>query len=144
MSKPLSPAEILRRINAAAGEDGEVRLTRRGVDDWMGTDSATRDVLAQILSDTVVAITVDGERFPNPYYPGTGLKAESVLAAEARKPTLMQQFAALPHGQQLGVLVVILSVLLSIELPKDVQDQIWGLITTLGAAIWVIQKITRS
>ena len=60
------------------------------------------------------------------------------------KPTLPEWFYALPCGQQLAVIVVILLVVLSVELPHDVQDQIWGLITTLGAAIWVIQKITKS
>jgi hypothetical protein len=64
--------------------------------------------------------------------------------APARVPTLWDQFAALPCGQQLAVIVVILLVALSAELPHEVQDQVWGMITTLGAAIWVIQRITRS
>jgi hypothetical protein len=79
------------------------------------------------------------------------LRAESLVAqvrmtesTGAAKPTLPEWFTALPCGQQLGVIIVILLVILSVELPHEVQDQVWGLITTLSAAIWVIQKITKS
>lgn len=80
---------------------------------------------------------------------GTGkatLAAESTLTAEGQvtRATLPEWFYSLPCGQQLAVVVVILLVILSVELPHEVQDQIWGLITTLGAAIWVVQRITRS
>ena len=73
--------------------------------------------------------------------------AASALPAEARvtKPTLWEQYAALPCGQQLGVLtVILLMVLVTFDLPRDVQDQIWGLITTLGAAGAAIKWITKT
>jgi hypothetical protein len=64
--------------------------------------------------------------------------------AQVTKPTtLLEQYVRLPCGQQLAVLVVFLLVLLSFDLPSDVQEKLWGLITELGAAIWVIQKITK-
>jgi hypothetical protein len=74
------------------------------------------------------------------------LRIEPVMTAEARvmRPTLMQQYNALSHGQQIGVLVVILLVLLAFDLREDVQEQICGIITVLGGAIWVIQRITKS
>jgi hypothetical protein len=53
----------------------------------------------------------------------------AVVAAEPARvtePTLWQQYAALPCGQQIGVLLVILMVLLSFELPDAAKNQLGG------------------
>jgi hypothetical protein len=81
---------------------------------------------------------------------GAVLHGEGTLTAEAQvikrtvpKSRLLEQYVRLPCGQQLGVLVVFLLLLFSFDLPSDVQEKLWGLITELGAAIWMIQRITK-
>jgi hypothetical protein len=49
----------------------------------------------------------------------------------------------LPCGQKIAVVLIILAPLLYFGLPADVQAQIVGLITVLGAALWMIGMITR-
>jgi hypothetical protein len=73
------------------------------------------------------------------------LDGEGKPTAEAHvtKSTMLEQYARLPCGQQIVVLVLFLLVLLSFDLPDAVKNQLWGLITELGAAIWIIQRITK-
>jgi hypothetical protein len=75
------------------------------------------------------------------------LPAERMRALGVRvtKLPLLDQYAALPCGQQIGVLVVILlMVLLTFDAPADVQEKIWGAITTLGAGIAAIKWMTKN
>jgi hypothetical protein len=57
--------------------------------------------------------------------------------------TLPVQFAALPCGQRLGLMVIGLSLLLYLDLPPEVQNQIVGLIGVISAAIWLSGRISK-
>lgn len=145
MSQPdaPTPAEYVLKIQAARTPD-EVLVVLREIRERPPVFNPT---VAETLRAYFEfrAATLTGERTVTAHAQVAGAQG-TALDAEARvtKPTLMQQYATLPCGQQIAVLVVILLVLLSVDLPRDVQDQIWGLITVLGAAIWVIGRITKS
>jgi hypothetical protein len=70
-------------------------------------------------------------------------KPTIVATGKVTEPTLLTQFVALPCGQKIAVVLIILAPLLYFGLPADVQAQIVGLITVLGAALWMIGMITR-
>jgi hypothetical protein len=86
------------------------------------------------LPEMVEAVSVATLTMPRPTISATGKAAE---------PTLMQQFFALPCGQRIAVIVIILSVALYLDLPTEVQDHIAGLITVLTAAMLMINKVTK-
>lgn len=50
----------------------------------------------------------------------------------------------MPCGQQIAIMIVVWLVALSVGLPTDAKNQLWGYITELGGAIWLINKITKS
>lgn len=77
---------------------------------------------------------------------GSAMTAEAQVTkpADATKPTLLQQYARLPCGQQLGVLTVILLAVLLLDPPPEVRDHIAYLIGLFSAAIWLGAKVTRS
>jgi hypothetical protein len=85
-----------------------------------------------VAVETAVAVSV--ATLPKPTVAATGKVTE---------PTLLTQFAALPCGQQIAVVLIILAPLLYLGLPADVQAQIAGLITVLGAALWLIGVVTK-
>jgi hypothetical protein len=144
------PAEIARNLQQATNSvqfAATLRLLRRwSAEVPSAITPESLEVLVAYFEDAPVTLFVRGARGTGKAHLASVLRAEATLTAEGKvtKPTPLQQYFSLPCGQQLAVLVVILLVALSVELPRDVQDQIWGLITVLGAAIWTIGRITRS
>jgi hypothetical protein len=77
---------------------------------------------------------------------GTAQLAKPAIEAKGRLTThtLSAQFALMPCGQRLAVVVVGLSVLLALDLPPDVRDYVAYLIAVLSAALWLVTKVTNS
>jgi hypothetical protein len=98
-------------------------------------NAMVRVIASSQAEQTVAAFAATATAtLPKPKVSATGKAAEA---------TLLTQFTALPCGQRIAVVLIILSVLLYLDLPADVQDQIVGLITVLGGALWFITKVTR-
>lgn len=91
-------------------------------------------VIASSQAERTVAAVAATATLPKPTVSATGKAAD---------PTLLAQFVALPCGQRIAVVLIVLSVVLYFDLPTDVQAEIVGLITVLGAAMWAISMVTR-
>jgi hypothetical protein len=105
----------------------------------------SEDYAAQIAArpaDEYLAALLDVDR--GVVMPKMAAGGAGEVVPPAAKPTPAKQLAGLSCGQVLIIVIIGLSVLLYLGLPKDVQDQIAGLITVLGGAVWTISKITKS
>jgi hypothetical protein len=143
--------QIAKRIVASRTVE-EVLAVLRESRETAQPDPAVLELLRSYLHVSDAPLVIAEERTLTA---GAALRAESRLTAEASvagrfqgqavtKPALPEWFNKLPCGQQLGVVVILLLVALSLPLPPDDRDYVAYLLAVLGAAIWAIQRITKS
>ena len=149
-----TPAEYAVRLGAAVTREEWLALVREIRERWPVSNETVRNVILDFFFESTGKTPATFQELSD-YVRARGeldltirrgvvtWTSAVTLGVSVPKPTVLEQYVRLPCGQQLAVLVVFLLVLISFDLPSDVQEKLWGLITELGAAIWVIQRITR-
>lgn len=133
---PFDMAEIARTLGPIfVAASGVAKMAADFANRYAELNASQRVVKVHDVATAVEAgVAIATATVPKPTVVATGKVTE---------PTLLTQFVALPCGQQIAVVLIILAPLLYLGLPADVQAQIAGLITALGAALWMIGVVTR-
>jgi hypothetical protein len=147
VNQPVNIDQIVEILLATSTSEApwEVRKFLRDIRDPRATPTQVLDALPDVLMR--LSDSTDSDHPLQVVYKNaiaTLSSVPSVTAEGATKPTLLEQYARLPCGQQLAVLAVILLFFLSFDLPPGIRDYIAGQLAIIGAALAVIHKITKS